>query len=244
MCLLILLNGIAEGYPLLVASNRDEQRSRASSPPGLRVGERRRILAPRDRVAGGTWIGVNDLGHFACLTNLVSAEQVVGERSRGQIPILALDQQDLDAAMQAVQSEVGQARYAGFQLMLADGRDTLVLEHEAGQVNLQRSPGWASVISNEHRLGELEIPGLEALEDPALLLDERLELLAEVLLDQGEQSGHRILKKGGEYGTVSSSLMAIDPASPATLIWRYAKGPPDEARYMNYGNLGRRLLEE
>ena len=51
-------------YPvfLLVASNRDEERSRPSSPPGLWVGERRRILSPRDRRAGGTWLAVNDRG--------------------------------------------------------------------------------------------------------------------------------------------------------------------------------------
>lgn len=228
---------------MLVASNRDEQRSRRASPPGLLVGERRRMLLPRDRLAGGTWIGINELGLFACLTNLASAAEVAAEESRGQIPILALDQDDLATAMARVSDEVSRKTFAGFQLLLSDGRQTQVLEHDAGGVVLTESTTLVSVISNEHRLGELTIPGLDELEDRALGLEARLELLAELLLDRGERSGHRIFKKGGDYGTVSSSLMAIEPDQLESLIWRYAKGPPDEARYMDYGNLSRRLFE-
>jgi len=242
MCLLIVLNRVEERYPIVVASNRDELRSRAASPPGLQVGEQRRMLAPRDRRAGGTWIGVNDSGLFACLTNLTTAK-VEAERSRGHLPLMALDRSDLQAGIAAVAAEVEGRSYAGFQLLLADGQETWVLEHDGGQLQVRASPGAATVISNEHRLGELVIPGLEAAADRDLDLEKRLSLLAAILLDEGDRSGHRVLKKGGEYGTVSSSIMAISPEDPRSLIWRYAKGPPDEAAYLNYGNLGRRLLE-
>ena len=70
MCLLIVVRGRFAGHPIVVAGNRDERRDRKASPPGLWVGERRRVLSPRDRVAGGTWLGVNDLGAFAGLTNI------------------------------------------------------------------------------------------------------------------------------------------------------------------------------
>jgi len=52
MCLLILIRRPAAEYPLVVASNRDEARNRQTAPPGLYVGERKRMLSPRDRVAG------------------------------------------------------------------------------------------------------------------------------------------------------------------------------------------------
>ncbi|MGA0870627.1 MAG: NRDE family protein, partial [Planctomycetota bacterium] len=56
MCLLITLVGVDPDHPSIVASNRDERRDRPSAPPGLFVGQKRRILSPRDREAGGTWI--------------------------------------------------------------------------------------------------------------------------------------------------------------------------------------------
>ncbi len=58
MCLLILLRGVDPEYPLIVASNRDEQRSRRSAPPGLFVGQNNRILTPPDRQAQGTRMGI------------------------------------------------------------------------------------------------------------------------------------------------------------------------------------------
>ena len=70
MCLLILFRDVDPNFPLLVASNRDEHRERRASPPGLFVGRRHRMLSPRDRRAGGTWMAVSDTGGFAALTNL------------------------------------------------------------------------------------------------------------------------------------------------------------------------------
>ena len=74
-------------------------------------------------------------------------------------------------------------------------------------------------------------------------LGQRFAILREILLDEGELSGHRILKKGGDYGTVSSSLLALDPHDPTAMTWLYAKNSPDECAYLEYGNLGRRLRE-
>ena len=86
--------------------------------------------------------------------------------------------------------------------------------------------------------------GLTAVLEPGLEVEQRLQALQPILRDQGEQSGHRVLKTGGDYGTVSSSLIAVPAAGPRSLIWRYAPGPPHETEYRNYGNLGRRLAGE
>jgi hypothetical protein len=64
-----------------------------------------------------------------------------------------------------------------------------------------------------------------------------------LLLDAGDHGGHRVLKKGGSYGTVSSSLIAVPSADLRALVWRYAAGSPDEAPYRSYGNLARRLVD-
>jgi uncharacterized protein with NRDE domain len=243
MCLLIVIIAADPDYPILVASNRDEERARLASPPGLFVGARRRMLSPRDRRAGGTWLAVGEQGLLAGLTNAAGAPAPAGARTRGRLPHLALDEDDLDAAAAAVVHEVESAPYAGFQLVLADGAAIAVVQHAGGATNVTRVAGNVAVVTNEHRLGELALPELAPALAPGLAVRARLALLAEILRDEGGPDRHRILKKGGAYGTVSSALIAVPRGDPRRLIWRYAPGPPDEVAYREYGNLGRRLAE-
>lgn len=243
MCLLIVIAGVDPDYPIVVAGNRDELRARPSAPPGLFVGKRHRMLSPRDRRAGGTWMAVNDAGMFAGLTNLSRAGVRSGAPSRGRLAHLALDEDDLDAAVAAVRRAVGAGLDNAFQLVMSDGRSTVVLGYDGSDVRVQttRDP---VVVSNEHRMGELDLPGLAAALEPGLEVGQRLQTLQPILCDRGETGGHRILKIGGDYGTVSSSLIAVPRGDLRRLIWRYAPGPPHETDYRNYGNLGRRLAEQ
>ena len=239
MCLLIVLRGLDTEYPIVVASNRDEYRQRYATPPTLHVGARRRMIGPRDSVGGGTWMAVNDHGLFAGLTNVKGAAPLPDVPSRGLLPLLALDQDDLDAALAAVEEELRERAHNPFQLLLCDARRTVVLYHDHTHT-VRSEAGAVAVISNEHRLGALHLPQLEpAL--AALPLEERLARLRPILLDQGAHNGHRILKDGGEYGTVSSSLVAIHATDKTRLVWHYAAGQPDQVADRNYGNLGKRL---
>lgn len=244
MCLLIVLRGFHENYPILVASNRDEFRARKASPPGLWVGERRRMISPRDRKAGGTWVAVNDRGAFAGLTNVWGTPAMARAPSRGRLPHLALDRDDLEAGLLAVRSEVEGKGYDAFQLLLCDGNRTVVLRHVDGEL---RQLDWEEkvlVVSNVHAPGKLAVRGLDRVLGPVHDAAHRLELLRPLLVDRGGMGMHPILKKGDDYGTVSSSLIAVPKDDPRRLVWRYAAGPPDEVDYKNYGNLGRRLIEE
>lgn len=243
MCSLIVLRGLDAEYPVLVAANRDEVRSRKASPPGLYVGERRRMLCPRDRRAGGTWLGVGDQGMLAGLTNLRDGPTPAGAPTRGRLPLLALDQDDVATAVERVREEVAARAYAGFQLVLADAEHLVVLVHAGGRLE-RVDLDDVCVVSNEHRPGELWLEGLEAARAPGLDVPERLERLRPLLLDRGGEGRHPVLKKGEHYGTVSSSLVAVPAADPTRLVWLYANGPPDEVGYRNYGNLGKRLLAD
>ena len=247
MCLLILLRGFHEDYPILVASNRDEQRERKAAPPGLYVGENRRMISPRDRRAGGTWLAVNDRGMFAGLTNIAPAgpreEELPDAPSRGHLPHLALDQADLAAGVSAVREEL-QQRYNPFQLILCDGLRTVVVRSQGNVVEELTWEDPVLVASNEHRVGKLSLRGLDRVLGPVQSADRRLELMRPLLQDKGGMGRHRVLKIGGDYGTVSSSLIAVHRSDPRALIWRYAPGPPGDTTYRNYGNLGRRLSED
>jgi uncharacterized protein with NRDE domain len=241
MCLLILLRGADPDFPLIVASNRDEHRERKASPPGLFLGVDHRILSPRDRVAGGTWMALNDQGMFAAITNLAGVPERPLETSRGELPHLAVDQSDVTSGMDAVRARCRDAEFNAFQLVVADGDRARVAVAANGTFDEIEIEDKVAVMSNEHRLGELVLPvtvGREA------ALEDRTEVLKEVLRDEGERTGHRILKKGGEYGTVSSSILAVPAGGLSGLQWWYAAGEPDVVRYRDYGNLARRLRDD
>jgi hypothetical protein len=246
MCLLIILRGRSAAHPLVVAGNRDERTDRPAAPPGLWVGRARRVLSPRDRRAGGTWLGINDRGVVAGLTNVAGAPTAPDAPSRGHLVHLALDADDLEVGLAAVARAVADAPHSGFQLVVADARATVVLRQAAGPGSLQRID-WRDdvlVVSNEHAPGVLRPRGLSPALAPGLPIDRQLALLAGVLRDRGGDGHHAICKRGAEHGTVSSSLLAVPPDPARGLVWRYAAGAPDVAPYKEYGNLGRRLLPE
>lgn len=76
--------------PLVLAANRDEFHQRATRPLhwwDWPAGP----LAGRDLEAGGTWLAVRRGGRFAALTNFRDPSAGPGSRSRGTLPLIALD---------------------------------------------------------------------------------------------------------------------------------------------------------
>jgi hypothetical protein len=244
MCILIVLRGLHRDHPLVVAGNRDERTDRPSAPPGLWVGERTRVLSPRDRRAGGTWLAIDQHGRMAGITNLTAVPPVPESPSRGHLPHLALDQPTLDAAVAAVQARLAEQPHAGFQLVLADGARIVVLRNTQSGLRVIEWAEPVLVVTNEHAPGELAPRGLPPALAANLELPLRLDLLRAVLQDRGGAGEHAICKRGDGYGTVSSSLIAVPGTDVQQLVWRFAAGPPDATPYRDYGNLGRRLLPE
>ncbi|MBM4063826.1 MAG: NRDE family protein [Planctomycetes bacterium] len=244
MCLLILLRGLHPDHPIVVAGNRDERADRKAAPPGLWLGARHRMLSPRDREAGGTWLAIDDLGRFAGITNVAGEPPVAGAPSRGHLPHLALDEPDLEAMEAAVRRRVAEAAHAAFQLVLCDAERTVVLRHVRGELRAIPWPDPVLVVSNAHAPGGLELTRLRPVLAEPCAVERRLDLLAPLLRDPGGAGGHQALQRGAGCGTVSSSLLAVPRGDPTRLVWRYAAGPPDKAPYRSYGNLGARLLPE
>ena len=107
---------------------------------------------------------------------------------------------------------------------------------------MQDTDDTVVVVSNEHQLGQLVLPGVDRALVDGLSAAKRLDRLRPLLLDEGDVSGHRILKKNdGDHGTVSSSLIAVPREDITRLIWLYAPGPPDQHDYRSYGDLAGRL---
>ncbi|HLT35932.1 MAG TPA: NRDE family protein, partial [Enhygromyxa sp.] len=92
MCTIIAALQVWPGRPLVVAANRDEALDRPAIDPRVWApGEvaARRVLAPRDLRAGGTWLGVNDAGLFVGITNRRAIPDP-RRRSRGELVFEAL----------------------------------------------------------------------------------------------------------------------------------------------------------
>ena len=69
MCLILFAHRVHPDYPLVLAANRDEFLDRPTAPVGF-WSANPDILAGRDLVGGGTWLGVKRNGRWAALTNV------------------------------------------------------------------------------------------------------------------------------------------------------------------------------
>ena len=101
-----------------MAANRDEFLARPADPPEPSADGR--WLAPRDRQAGGTWLGVNAGGLFVGVTNRSAGPRDAARRSRG---LLVLDALAVCGSRGAAPAAGGldPSAYNGFHLAYADG---------------------------------------------------------------------------------------------------------------------------
>lgn len=90
MCLIAFHWQPGARVPLVVVANRDEFHDRPARalnwwqrPDG--------VLAGRDEVGGGTWMGVRRDGRFAAVTNFRDPDAGPAPKSRGELPLRWLD---------------------------------------------------------------------------------------------------------------------------------------------------------
>jgi len=120
VCTLTFAWQVFEDAPLVVVANRDEALDRPSLPPE-RFGEDPAVVAPRDEEAGGTWIGYNDRGLFAAITNRWVDDAAEGKRSRGLLTRDVLGHATATSAARSVERELAEREYEPFNLVIADG---------------------------------------------------------------------------------------------------------------------------
>jgi uncharacterized protein with NRDE domain len=119
MCLLIFAHQVLPDVPLLVAANRDEYHSRPTAASDFWP-ERPQLLAGRDLLQGGTWMGVTRSGRFAAVTNYRDpARTAAAPRSRGELPFDFLA--GAQTAEEFLREVAARAQdYAGFNLLVGD----------------------------------------------------------------------------------------------------------------------------
>lgn len=142
MCTVTVLH---RQHEIHISMNRDEQRARAPElPPSLWEGSD--LTAPRDGAAGGTWMGVNARGHWACtLNSYVPYTPPENAPSRGEIIPILLASDDPHAALLAIDLP----RFRPFRILLGHG-GTWQLFHWNGEalVHEAKSDGRDFMISS------------------------------------------------------------------------------------------------
>ena len=223
MCVLIVGVHCHEDAPLFLAANRDEAYARRATVPAPEELNGMRALLPRDEQAGGTWIGINAAGLVAVLTNRRDGDFDRERRSRGllcreilSLPTVAASESFLAAAHE-------RDHYNSFNLLVADPGEVALLSWNGESRTTRLGPGM-HVLSNEHILGELEVPELDR--SSGLHGAKLRELLVEVLGShiRRDERGFRLCKHGDVYGTVSSSL--LHRGRDGSLLFEHAPGPP------------------
>ncbi|MDD2875960.1 MAG: NRDE family protein [Acidiphilium sp.] len=235
MCSLILSFCPGLFWPVAIGANRDERLDRPWDAPARHWPERPGIIAGRDRMAGGTWLGLNDHGVVAALLNRTgSLGPAPGKASRGELPLLALDHTTAEAAAICIAS-LDAGRYRSFNMVIADATGGFLLRGLEHGTPTTRAiePGITMVTAGDPndradpRIDRyLPLFNAAARPDPgsqdwtawiALLADRTNP--GETALNVGPHEG---------YGTVCASLIGLSTDTARLL---FAPGPPDLARF-------------
>lgn len=225
MCLIAFAWRRDARFPLVVAANRDEFHPRPTAPAAFWP-DRPRILAGRDLLGHGTWLGISSDGRFAALTNLRSARETRRDApSRG-----SLVRAFLDGAVRPGDFLEDVARrahqYNGFCLVAGDdmelgyycARDaapSLLAPGIYGLSNARLDSPWPKVEGLKSGLASvLSRPRWHAGDLMALLAD-RTQAPDEDLPDTGVgRAQERIFSPafvvGEHYGTRSSTVLRVD----------------------------------
>jgi uncharacterized protein with NRDE domain len=249
MCTLVILLRPGVDWPVVIGANRDEMADRPWTPPGRHWPERPHIVAGRDDLAGGSWLGINDDGVVAGIMNRMNTlGPQSGKRSRGELVLEALDHADARAAATALADLDGRA-YRPFNMVIADNRDAFWLRHRAetggpggGIVEVRPLPPGYSMLTahdrndtaNSPRIRHF-LPQVEATPapDPARGDWSAWERLMAIRAPAGSADpgdGMTVEYPNG-FGTLSSALIALPAPGAGKPVWRFAKGPSDRVPY-------------
>jgi hypothetical protein len=243
MCTLVILNRPGHAWPLILGANRDEMRGRPWSPPARHWPDRPQVVAGRDDLAGGTWLGLNAHGVTAAMLNrqgtLGPAE---GKRSRGELVLLALDHENAAAAA-LVMSELRPESYRAFNMVVADAEGAFYIAHRGdGHEPAIRRLGAGLTMLTAREPDDASSPRIARYRERFLAAPppdpdnggfqawERLLASAEAAPGGPPESAMCFDLPSG-FGTVSGAVIAVPGQRSAggpnpRPVFRFAAGPP------------------
>ena len=223
MCLIAFAWKTSPKYKLILAANRDEYFARPTEAARFR-GD---VLAGRDKLAGGTWLGISRQSRLAAVTNFRSADnQLLKSESRGVLV------SDFLSSSRPAKDYVDELRskkeaFNPFNLLLYDGSDLICYNSQSSRMEVL-APGIYA-LSNDH-LGsnwpkqKRIVQSLRAILENCNAVD--FEELLDVMLDSSQAKDDDLPKtgislererqlssifiRGEDYGTRSTSVLTLD----------------------------------
>ena len=235
MCTVVLLLRPGHAWPMILVANRDERVDRAWDLPAAHWPGHPGVAAGRDRTAGGTWMGLNRHGVTAAVLNRQgSLGPVAGKRSRGELPLMALDHATAQQGVAAIVA-LNAGEWRGFNLVIADRTGAFFIRGAGhGRPAAHALPPGVSMIT-AHEPNDPDSPRVArhlprfraaAAPEPA-----RWDAWHAILADRSGPAGEQInVEPHGGFGTVCSSLLAIPAAGDP--VWLFAAGAPHEAAFL------------
>ncbi len=244
MCLIAIQYRVVPESPILVATNREEFYDRRSHSPSIQSGKPR-VLCPLDQRSGGTWLGVNQHGVFVGICNRRVFEPLGSNRSRGLLVKEVLKAPTSRAAVERALEETHKHRFEACNLVIADRDFGFVIHHDQEDEVVDLQPGLSIIGGrnlNDPRDERVQLTGrlltLQNLDSPVKFLAVASKVFARMPNPLARAS---MVIQGGDYGTVSSTLIALGP-KPRDAIFQYADGPASQARFEDYSPLLRDIL--
>ena len=241
MCSVIILFRPTHSWPLIVAANRDEMADRPWDPPARHWPDRPYVVAGLDRLAGGSWMGVNDHGVVAAILNREGTlGPQAGKRSRGELVLEALDHNDALLAAEAMADLDGRA-YRGFNMLVADNTVAYWVRADGGaKIQIREIPAGLHMLTARD------------LDDPACprIVNNLPRFKAALPPDPetGDWDGWQdLLTRNGDkddggmcfstpsgFGTVSSCVLALPSVERigTTPLWLFSADPRHKAPYL------------
>ena len=154
MCTVILVRDVVEGFPLVIAANRDEMYERPTDGAQW-IGDT--VVSGVDRIGGGTWMGATRKGFVVAITNQRTWKTPdPTKKSRGAVVRKALEIGTRDGVREMVEAIRGDD-YNGFNLIWGDAGGAAIAYVHGGATEIREVEPGVTVIAND-RVGSTEFP--------------------------------------------------------------------------------------
>ncbi|HXV22566.1 MAG TPA: NRDE family protein [Desulfuromonadales bacterium] len=235
MCLILFAHKVHPDYPLVLAGNRDEFYDRPTAPAAFWA-DAPEILAGRDLVGGGTWLGITRAGRLATVANYRQpAEKHVQGLSRGLLTVDFLCGASTPQSYLETVARLGEG-CKGFNLLVADGDEFAYYSNRDGVIR-RLTPG---IYGLSNALLDTPWPkvaqGKAALEGLLTAGPPELEALLAILADTSRPADHLLPDTGvglererllssrfiasPDYGTRASTVVLVDRTGRVTFVER------------------------
>ena len=123
MCTLLILFRPEHKWPLIIAGNRDEMLDRKWKKPFSHWHKYPSVIAGKDLLGGGTWLGINKYGMVATVLNRTnSIGPSPNKNTRGLLPIKVLKHDNIRSAIDEI-SSINCKEWKSFNLFFGDNKN-------------------------------------------------------------------------------------------------------------------------